>query len=147
MHPWLEKHKSKLIVFYIALLVCVGVSITVVLNKDLIDVAEKEENNPTPSQLIQVTLSIPQQNLEYAYELKNTDSVGDLLERLRDKENFWYEKINYTYGTELENINNITSQETTKWVVLHKDEDITHQLDNTTLEDDSVYELRLVPSD
>lgn len=80
----------------------------------------------------------------YSKRMQNTNSVLDLFELLRAEEGFAYEKIAYTYGTEIENINNIPAPEGYKWkVFMTSDRQSVDDLNSNILLPDGEYELLL----
>ncbi len=83
---------------------------------------------------------------EYKAYMQNVDTVLDLLEELRSNQGFWYEKIAYTYGTELDEINHVEAPQGYKWKIFLDGTDITYSIGEKNLTEDEVFELKLVPN-
>lgn len=80
---------------------------------------------------------------EYRKRLQNTDSVEKLLEILRIEDDFTFEKIAYSYGTEIDNINGVLAPEGYNWRVFKNGEDVTFVIEGLNLEDAQTYYIRL----
>lgn len=93
-----------------------------------------------------VYLKLPN-GTQYRVRLENKDSVTNLLEYLRNNNNFWYEKTAYTYGTELENINGQKAKDGFRWAVFYNGVDITFKIESLKLENGAVYEIKQMPRD
>ncbi len=93
----------------------------------------------------------------YSARLNNVDSFSDLLGLLRKEQGFTYEKTEYTYGTELDDVNGINLQTynnpeegiTYKWRVFTENTDGTKtgtsdDIKELTLANKGIYHLTLV---
>jgi hypothetical protein len=85
-----------------------------------------------------------EQLTQYRARLTNVDSVLYMLEFLREKENFFFEKVMHTYGTEFQLVNKMEAPKDYKWALLHNGEDITTIAENIWLEDNATYTFELV---
>lgn len=102
---------------------------------------------------VKVTLTVLDPNTggkrEYKKRMQNNNSVLELLEKLREEDEFIYEKIAYTYGTEVDNINGIKAPEGYRWEVnyfaenLEITSNITFEIDDNYLIDKGKYRLKL----
>jgi hypothetical protein len=113
------------------------------LKQDGVKIIEKPEKKKEVSvHPAKVWLNI---NNQYTYttRLQTSDSVEDLLENLRNKDNFSYKVTAYNYGTEITEINGIKSTENTKWKIYKEEEDITYKISKTPLTDETTYLLTL----
>ncbi len=94
---------------------------------------------------IDVTLMVKTRSssVEYLANMKNINTLDDLLEDLRDEVDFFFEKTEYTYGTEYDLVNHTKAQEGYAWKVYEDDEDITQNTSGRVLKDKAVYILSL----
>jgi hypothetical protein len=106
-------------------------------------VSETKDMDSDTSREAKVTLTI-NNTKSYTATLRTTDSVYELLEQLRNDGNFSYEKINYTYGTEVDIVNGEKAPEGYKWNFFVNGKDITFNILNVDLVDQQNYELNLV---
>ncbi len=76
---------------------------------------------------------------------KNTESVLDLLDFIREEQDFFYEKTAYIYGTELDSINKMSISQDYVWQTYkYADgelEDISLDIHKVSLENDQEYHL------
>ncbi len=141
-----DQLKKKLYIAYIFLFIIGTIFVAKTLNEDIVEVEEKESKKETIEiRNVDVSLVVPSQNKYYRKKLKNVDSVLDLLELTRREDDFWYEKTAYIYGTEINNINRQLAPEGYHWVIVHAGRDITYEIADYKLKDDTTYELKLVP--
>jgi len=75
---------------------------------------------------------------------KNTDTLLDLLNYLREEEGLFYEKTAYVYGMALENVNNVSIPSHFIWKVFHNDKDITFDIHNIHLQNNAEYIIKPV---
>lgn len=80
----------------------------------------------------------------FRLKMQNTDSIGDFLDKIRDEELFFFERIKYTYGTELDYIDKQKTPVGFVWKIFLNGKDITFDIDKTNLTDDVTYDLRLI---
>lgn len=136
----ISKYKKSFTFIYIVVLIVGYFVVKGTLNDTSIDVGQKQsEEQMDEIKPARVTLLVPSLSRQYKVEMKNTDSVLDLLENLRKdgSTGFFYEKTLYTYGIELCCINNSSSN----WVLIHDGENITHDIDSKKLVNNGVYTL------
>ncbi|OGC46725.1 hypothetical protein A3F07_03740 [candidate division WWE3 bacterium RIFCSPHIGHO2_12_FULL_38_15] len=110
------------------------------------EIEKKKVVEVHPAQVTLKVLSVDGTEKTYKVKMKNIDTVLDLFEDLRNKQSFYYEKIAYIYGTEINSVNGINAPESFKWHIYTNDEDITFKVNEFKLEDNAVYELKLVKS-
>jgi hypothetical protein len=123
------------------------------LNDDEVKVLEKQKDErgfdekPAVVYLIIENTSSGPTNIRK--RMKNTNSALELVEASREEDGLMFEKIAYTYGTELDNINGIKSPEGYRWSVYkvvegsETEEDITFEIGNEKLSDETTYIIRL----
>ncbi len=149
-----------------------------VLSEDIIEVEDKEAPKDADDiKPVRVTLIVKTLQNEQSYQrrMQNNNTVSDLLREIRETEDFTFERIAYTYGTELDYINGVKTPDGYSWRMymtadiekinetfedlnLSPEEtdvlslaqqsrvDITYKIDNTPLVGGAVYELILEPS-
>ena len=134
------KTKKRLIIGYVGFLVISAIYVRSVLKNDQIEVEEREkEGKSVEIKPAKVFLQVKSGTKPQTYEtsLMNVDTVLDLIEDLA------YEKTQYSYGTELDNINNQPTPEGYDWKVYYEGKDITYEIADWNLEDEKTYELVL----
>lgn len=139
--------KSHLIVAYVVFLGLSYFYINHVLKQSFVPISEtpKEEKKTIEVRDVNVDLKVDNGSnlLTYHVTLKNTDSLYDMLERLRNKDSFKYEKIAYVYGTELDFINGDKAPDGYKWKLYDGEKDVTFYASDTNLVDGKTYSLVL----
>ena len=139
--------KEYLILGYVVFLITSYVYIKNVLKQSLVPIQDtpKEEKKSIDVKEAAVTLKVDNGNtlLMYRTTLKNTDSIYDMLERLRNKDTFTYEKVAYVYGTELDFINGEKAPQNYKWKLYDANKDITFTASDINLIDGNIYNLIL----
>ncbi len=147
MYMFMKIKKNHLILAYIVFLVFSYIYIKNVLKQSLVPVQDtpKEEKKAIDVKDANVILKVDNGNTLRTYHvtLKNTDSLYDLLERLRNKDTFTYEKIAYVYGTELDFINGEKAPEGYKWKLYDSGKDVTYSASKINLVDGNTYSLAL----
>ncbi len=130
---------------YLILLVTAFFYVKSVLDIDSFKATEKQ----APKQAVKVEdvtvnliTDLPEGVKEYKATMKNTNSVKDLLDALRDKQGLLYESDLYTYGTEIVTVFDKEADLGKKWAVLVDNKDITANISNTYLTDKARYELQ-----
>ena len=112
-----------------------GVPVSVEDNSD-------EKTVETRSVKVSLTVKAPFYTRTYSQESKNTDSVSDLLLKVRENnKDFTYDRTAYSYGSKLDQINGITTTETMEWRIYDAEKDVTLKMDDTALEDGKNYIL------
>lgn len=118
-----------------------------VLKTGTIDVsAQQEEKKVADVKSVKVSLAVemPKSTISYDAKLKNTDTVLDLLNTLRDTTNFTYQKTAYIDRVELDFINGIYPQGGYKWKIFFNGEDITQKFQDMYLQNKDLYTIKLV---
>jgi hypothetical protein len=150
VNPILEKYKKPLIISYILFLVFGGFYVRSVLNSDRIEIVPKP---PTPKtdkvEPIRVTLNIESYNnrISYAIRMKNVDSVTNLLDEAKKEHGVSYEVTMHTYGSEFDHIMGITPPVNYSWRLFEGEEDITNIINGYRLTRNSIYTLKLLPTE
>lgn len=80
----------------------------------------------------------------YTAKLRSNDTILDLFEDLRDHTDFYYEKTDYTYGTEIEMINGEKAPSGYKWKVYLNENVVTENIGDIYLEDEQTYIIKLL---
>ena len=118
-----------------------------VLNNNDITIkkTEKKEKIVEDVKPVKVTLIIQGigSNKVYERRLNNNDTFDDLLEELRDENLVFYEKTEYIYGTEYEQLYGVEIPDESVWKVYAGGEDITFKTNGVLLNDGWVYRLVL----
>jgi len=117
--------------------------INYVLNRTEIKEIKKEKKSAVEVKPVKVLLNF-QGKESFTARLQNIDTVGDLLNQLREEKKFTFERIRYTYGTEISNVNRVSTPIDYVWKVYFDGQDITKDIDNIKLVDEGIYELNLV---
>jgi len=140
------KKKTKIfIVVYIVLLILGSLYVKSVLKESPVEEKEaKEEVEET--HLVNVSLKVINGTATNMYnaKLKNVDTVKDLLEEIRDHSDFSYEITEYFHKIEIDTVNKVKTPTGYKWIVMSNNNDITNDIGNTYLENNAVYELKLI---
>ena len=136
--------KKKLSITYAIILAALGLFIYFSLQKDYVEVKEKESDKQgREERIIDVALNVESGDT-YKLKMKNTDTVLDLLEEVRDKTDFTFERTAYTYGNKVEQVNKKVPLEGEEWAVFKNEEDITKEIGDIYLENDQVYEVKTI---
>jgi len=138
-----SKVKNILIAAYILFMIFGAFYINSISKFTSIGQVNDNKTQPVKSKPAKVTL-IVNNSKTYTKTLENTDSVSYFLEQLRQDKTFSYEKISYTYGTEIDNVDGQVAPEGYKWKVYQDGKDITFNISDTQLTDQTTYELNLV---
>ncbi len=93
-----------------------------------------------------VKVTIKVNDSMYEVEQKSNDSVMDAINELREDENikFVFEKTEYTYGTVIDDVNNISLPKGYVWKVFYNETDLTQALNNTYLSNNAIYNIKQV---
>ena len=139
--------KEYLILGYVIFLIIGYVYIKNVLKQSLVPIQDtlREEKKSIDVKEAIVTLKVDNGStlITYRATLKNTDSIYDMLERLRNKDTFTYEKVAYVYGTELDFINGEKAPQNYKWKLYDANKDVTFTASDINLIDGNIYNLIL----
>jgi hypothetical protein len=132
---------------YLILLVTTFFYVKAVLVEDSFKASEeREEKAAVKERIVSAKLNVELGEIvrEYQAKLKNTDSVKDFLDELRENQGFKYESDLYTYGTEVVSVFEETAAAGKRWAVVIDNKDITKTLPDVYLTDDAVYIVRQV---
>ncbi|NMB91992.1 hypothetical protein GYA37_04125 [candidate division WWE3 bacterium] len=140
------KKKTKIfIVVYIVLLILGSLYVKSVLKESPVEEKEAEEE-VEETHLVNISLKVINGTATNMYnaKLKNVDTVKDLLEEIRDHSDFSYEITEYFHKIEIDTVNKVKTPTGYKWIVMSNNNDITNDIGNTYLENNAVYELKLI---
>jgi len=142
----MSKKKKTLILSYILLAGILFFYVNSVLKRSDLKTYSKKEVKIKKTYPVTGILSVQDgvRVTEFTKELKNTDSIEELLRESRKDKEFTYEIIKYTYGAEISSVNGIEPKEGFKWAIIKNGEDITLGIGDAPLENNAVYELRLI---
>lgn len=114
----------KNIIIVIVLLASFGIFLYVrsVINENEVKIKKKDdslEKRVVDEKPVDVTLIIDNgiTKNKYDLELKNTDTILDVLSNLRQQDLLIYEKTHYIYGTEIDHMNYANADENNRWKV------------------------------
>jgi hypothetical protein len=142
----MNKKKIIMIISYIFLSALLVFYVKSILERDDLEIYEEEEDDTEETYLVDVTLKLTDGKItkEFTKTLKNTDSVEELMKEIRGSGGFSYELIKYTYGVNIDSVNGIKPEDGYEWAVIKNGEIITLKIDKVFLEDDEIYELRMI---
>ncbi len=142
----MSKKKIILIVSYIFLSTLLVVYVRSILKRDDLKIYEKKKIDIEETYSVNVTLKYlnGREIKEFNRTLKNTDSVEELMKKIRSSGDITYELIKYTYGVNIESVNKMKPDNSHEWAIIKDGENITLKMDKVYLEKDKVYELRIV---
>ena len=137
----MEKAKKYFPTIYVILLIFSFFYVKSVLKEGDLREYDNEVEKVEKEHPVNVTLVVGDR--KYLVDLESGDTVLDLLEDLRGDDKFYYEKTDYTYGTELDSVNGVKPTLGYKWKLYKDDEDITYIMGDIFLTDDTTYTIRL----
>lgn len=142
----MTKKKKILIILYLVFITLSFFYIRDVLKEERVSVYQKEIKKFEEEYPVNVTFRYHDNNTvrEFRETLKNTDTIEELLQLMRKKKILTYETNKYTYGTEIDSINDIKPASNYKWVVLSDGNDVTLEINSKRLENNKTYELKMV---
>ena len=142
----MNKKKIIMMISYIVLSALLVVYVESILKREDLKIYEKKKVEIEETFPVDVTLKVTQGKTvkEYSKILKSTDSVEDLLKKFRNSGYISYELLKYTYGIDIESVNDIKPENGYKWAILKDDNDVTLQMDKIYLEKNKIYELKIV---
>jgi heme/copper-type cytochrome/quinol oxidase subunit 2 len=94
----------------------------------------------TPSLVVYTSL----ETLTLKSQVKNTESILNFLEYLRNDNKLIFEKIDYTHGTEIDSVFNVKAPVGYMWSVFLNGSNLTNIMSSRRVLDGAVYELKLV---
>lgn len=139
---------------YIAFVVLTSLYINTTLKNKDIDIKELPDEEKVESRDkkdIDVRIIVMDINNTIAKEVllpntDNTDTINEVLEEAREQGLLYYERVNFTYGTELEQVLDIKLPPSYAWRVFFGTEDITNRIVKIALIDkDDLREIVLRP--
>lgn len=136
-------------VFYITLLVFIFFYVKSALKEENITVQvadEKKESREIKPVDVELIVQTDHYYADYQAKMENVNTFDDFLEYLRDNKGFYFEKTEYLYGTEYEDVNHLKIPQGYKWHVYENTEEITNHTSGRELKDNSVYKLILEKS-
>jgi hypothetical protein len=139
----IKQLRNYLIFGYIVLLVGGSLYVTNVLDHTELLETDNDKDKVEEINEVHAYLNI-EGDKSYRVKLTTADTVNDLLEKLRDDKEIFFEKTRYIYGNELEELNKVKTPEGYKWKVFLNDTDVTYQMDKLRLKDETTYTLKLV---
>jgi len=117
-----------------------------IITTENLDVKTKDSNKIVeevkPVKVSLLITGLKQRNI-HKVALKNTNTFDDLLEDLVKHKHLTYEKTEFTYGTEYDDINGEIAPEGYVWRVFADEKEITHNTKGIKLIDKSEYILIL----
>jgi hypothetical protein len=146
----LKKARKYFVPVYILFLIVSFFWVRSVLNSRSLELAERDNSDEIPRvEMVGVTLTVEHnsESISYTEKMKNTDSLEDLFKRLRDREDFSYEKTGYIYGTEFEMVNGIELPEGYRWRVFKEGSEEELDKEEHKLENAAVYIIKPVAAD
>jgi len=142
----MNKKKIILILTYIFLSGLLVLYVRSILKRDDLKIYEKKKVEVEETYSVDVKLKLidGKTSKEFTKSLKNTDSVEELMKKIRSSGDISYELIKYTYGVNIESVNGIKPKDGFKWAILKDNEDITLKIDKLNLEKGKTYELKIL---
>ncbi len=144
----LRNPKNLLILGYIIFLIGGGFYIRNVLKNGNFNLTQKDNTKKDVFELkpTKVVLNVFNNvtTKSYNIRLENQDSVLDLLNTLRKKDDLFYEQTNYTDKIVIDDVYKQKTPSGFVWKVYKGSEDITNKIGDIYLADNDVYDLKLV---
>ena len=81
---------------------------------------------------------------QFKETMENTDTVMSFLEELRTHKTLIFEKTDYTYGTEIDSVNNVVPPKGYKWAILQNGEDITNIIGKVRVQKNAELDLKMI---
>ena len=141
--------KKILIPLYVLFLLISFFYVRSVLEEDTFEISEREENSNNQKEIKPADVALEVTGIPatrtYKVRMKNTDSVTDLLNKLRDEQGFSYEIIAYTDHLEFEHVNGYLPSGCPLWQLSVKSSDtedfvdITNEVESVELLDEAIY--------
>lgn len=107
---------------YIFLLIGGAVFVHTTLNSNTEEVSILEDDNNEEEEAIKpvkpyITFEINGRTKEYQIRMENNQTILDLIDYLRQEGEIQYEKVAYSYGTEISSIDGVAPEEGENWHV------------------------------
>ena len=141
------KAKKILIIAYIIVTALSALYINAVLKEGDAPSPKKEKPKAVEQKSVNVTLEIHSNGYIQTFnqDMRNVDTVLELLTRSRNRDTFIFEKTLYTWGWGIDSVNRTTAPEGYVWAIFDGETNITPEFDKTYLDDKKVYVLKLAP--
>lgn len=135
---FIKRHKTRLEFLapfvYILVLVLSALYINSTLQStdlDIKELPEEEKEEGRDRKEIDVKITVLDINNKLVKEIllpntDNTDTINEVLEEARENELLYYERVNFSYGTEIEKVMDLDLPENYSWRVFLGEEDITN---------------------
>lgn len=137
-------------IVYMILLATVVLYTKSVLNTDSFVATEKStprDVKEAHAVTVKLSFELNMDQKSYQAELKNQDTVEDLLSYLRNKQGLVYEKTLYTYGTGIDSVFDQLPPLGSEWTVMFNGKNITKDISKTYLINGGTYTLLVSKSD
>jgi hypothetical protein len=118
---------------------------------DIKELPEEEKEEGRDKKEIDITITVLDDKNKVVKEIflpntDNTDTVNEVLENARENELLYYERVNFSYGTEIEKVMGKDLPKPYSWRVFLGDKDITNSIVKIALIDyDDQREIVLKP--
>ncbi len=144
---FIKTHKTRLEFLssfvYIFMLVLASLYINTTLQStdlDIKELPEEEKEEGRDRKEIDVKITVLDINNKLVKEVllpntDNTDTINEVLEKARENELLYYERVNFSYGTEIEKVMDLGIPENYSWRVFLGGEDITNTVVKVALID------------
>lgn len=143
----MSKPKIIWISVYILLLVGSFFFVRSVLKDDQIDVSQKQPVEVVDTDEAKITINIYTNSKTITFSnirFVGTDTVKSVLSYVRDKKDIPFETTYYTYGAEIDDVNNQRAPAGYKWRVFLDNKDVTNTIDDQKLDNYRVIDIKLV---
>ena len=138
----MEKAKKYFPYLYILFLIFSAFYVKDVLKEG--DLKKYNSSVEKAEKILDVNVTLIANGKVYTAKLRSDDTILDLFEDLRDHDNFYYEKTDYVYGTEIGMVNGDKAPIGYKWEVFINEEIITNDIGDIYLENEQTYIIKLV---
>jgi len=139
---YMQKAKKYFPYFYILFLIFSFFYVRDVLKEG--ELREYDSNVEETKKVLDVNVTLIANGKTFTAKLRSNDTIFDLFEDLRDDNNFYYEKTDYTYGTEIEMVNGEKAPAGYKWEVFLNEDVVTNNIGDIYLEDEQAYVIKLL---
>ncbi|KKS34080.1 hypothetical protein A2380_00805 [candidate division WWE3 bacterium RIFOXYB1_FULL_43_24] len=140
----MNKLNKLLLPLYILFLIFSYFYVKSVIKGIPVSVEDKIDEKSVEVKRVDVTLTVktPTFTKTYKQESKTNKTVSDLLLQVRENNtDFTFDRTAYSYGSQLDHVNNIKATDTMSWKIFDGDNDITSKMDSIELVDGKSYLL------
>jgi len=140
----MNKLNKLLLPLYILFLIFSYFYVKTVIKGIPVSVEDKIDEKSVEVKRVDVTLTVktPTFTKTYKQESKTNKTVSDLLLQVRENNtDFTFDRTAYSYGSQLDHVNNIKATDTMSWKIFDGDNDITSKMDSIELVDGKSYLL------